>query len=374
MKWKPRVVLILVLIVAFSGCVETEPTATSSPTPTSIPTPTPTPVPQVPTPTPTATPTSTPTPIPTATPTPTPSELNVKISAVHFVNARDDVNGEWVKITNYGSTIVDLTDWELHDEGPNYRYVFPSFQLSPSSSVTIYTGKGTDDDTHLYMGRSSSIWNNDGDTAYLRDKDDNLISQMSAPIATPTPTPTSTPVSTPTPTPTATPTPSPTVTPTPAPTPTPTPTPSPTPTATPTPTPVPTPAPQVVINEFEQNPAGDDAGNEWVELYNPATINVDISGWTLSTTHGTTVTITIPQDTTIPAKGYWVYTHSTQWLDNENESIVLKDSADNEMDRTLTASDDKNNDYCWARSPNGLDTNSDSDWNFQISTQGESNS
>jgi hypothetical protein len=25
----------------------------------------------------------------------------------------------------------------------------------------------------------------------------------------------------------------------------------------------------VMINEFEQNPLGEDAGNEWVELFNP---------------------------------------------------------------------------------------------------------
>ena len=129
-----------------------------------------------------------------------------------------------------------------------------------------------------------------------------------------------------------------------------------------------------MINEFEQNPAGNDSGNEWVELYNPTTINVNISGWTLSTTHGTTLAIIIPQDAIIPADGYWVYTHSKQWLDNKDESIVLRDLDGNEIDRTLTGSDDKDDDYSWARSPDGKDINSDTDWKFQVSTQGDPNS
>ncbi len=94
----------------------------------------------------------------------------------------------------------------------------------------------------------------------------------------------------------------------------------------------------------------------------------------MSTTHGTTVIITIPQDTIISANGYWVYTHSKQWLDNKDESIVLIDQDGNEIDRTLMGSDDKDDKYSWARFPNGKDTNLDTDWKFQVSTQGEPNS
>ncbi|MDD2666061.1 MAG: thermonuclease family protein [Methanocellales archaeon] len=190
------------------------------------------------------------------------------------------------------------------------------------------------------------------------------------PIPTTTNTPTSTPISTPTPTPAPTPV---TSTPTPTLSPTLSPAPKPTPEPTPTASPTPKEMPKIVINEFEQNPDGNDSGNEWVELYNPATINLNISGWTLSTTHGTTSNITIPPDTIIPANGYWVYTHSKQWLDNKDESIVLIDLDGNEMDRTLTGSDDKDDKYSWGRFPNGKDTNLSTDWKFQVSTQGERN-
>ena len=37
----------------------------------------------------------------------------------------------------------------------------------------------------------------------------------------------------------------------------------------------------IVINEWEQNPAGTDTGKEWIELYNPTSQAVNIGGWKL---------------------------------------------------------------------------------------------
>ena len=61
-----------------------------------------------------------------------------------------------------------------------------------------------------------------------------------------------------------------------------------------------TPSTHIVINEFEPNPPGTDNDNEWVELYNPTSANTDVSGWTLTTTHGSTVTITISSGSISP--------------------------------------------------------------------------
>ena len=83
------------------------------------------------------------------------------------------------------------------------------------------------------------------------------------------------------------------------------------------------PSAHIVINEIEQNPAGFDEGHEWVELYNPTTSDVNLDGWKLSPMHGKTVTVTLRE--TIPAKGYFVYTHAEQWLDNDDESVTLRD-------------------------------------------------
>ena len=120
-----------------------------------------------------------------------------------------------------------------------------------------------------------------------------------------------------------------------------------------------------MINEFDLNPAGRDSGSEWVMLYNPSGVEVDISSWTLETTHGKTVTVSIPQGTIMPPRGYWTYIHSRQWLDNEDELIILKDAEGVEVDRTLVARDRDNDNRYWTRYPDGLDTNSDSDWRFR---------
>ncbi len=124
----------------------------------------------------------------------------------------------------------------------------------------------------------------------------------------------------------------------------------------------------IVINEIEQNPYGIDEGNEWVELYNPTTSDVNLDGWKLSTTHGKTVTVTLRG--TIPANGYVIYTHTEQWLDNIGESVTLRDPSLNEVDRTPYVPDNNGTRYSWQRYPNGKDTDSDSDWEFRASTKG----
>ena len=121
----------------------------------------------------------------------------------------------------------------------------------------------------------------------------------------------------------------------------------------------------IVINEFDLNPAGKDAGNEWIVLYNPSEAEIGMSGWTLETTHGKRVTVRIPRDIIMPPKGYWTYIHPKQWLDNEDELIILRDAEGIEIDRTLVAGDTDNDNRYWTRYPDGLDTNSDSDWRFR---------
>jgi len=134
------------------------------------------------------------------------------------------------------------------------------------------------------------------------------------------------------------------------------------------------PTVKVVINEVELNPPGRDEGNEWVELYNPNAFYVDLGGWTLTTTHGITVTVTIPEGTRIPPNGYYVVSYKLQWLDNEDESIILKDKNGVEIDRTPRLSDTLNDDNTWQRIPDGRDTDSPEDWKFRASTKGMANS
>jgi hypothetical protein len=126
----------------------------------------------------------------------------------------------------------------------------------------------------------------------------------------------------------------------------------------------------VVINEVELNPPGSDSGHEWVELYNPTGIDIDISGWIIrSTGGGNTEWINIPGGTIISATGFFCYTHNKQWLDNESEIVILEDSENIEIDRTPSLSDNRDDYNSWTREPNGQDTNSIDDWAFMTSTK-----
>jgi hypothetical protein len=105
---------------------------------------------------------------------------SVYISAINFDapgNDHQNLNGEWVKITNSGPDSVTMTGWRLSDEGNKHVYRFPTFALSSGSGVTVYTGSGMNTATALYMGFKQAVWNNDGDTATLRDSAGNIISQ-----------------------------------------------------------------------------------------------------------------------------------------------------------------------------------------------------
>ncbi len=145
---------------------------------------------------------------------------------------------------------------------------------------------------------------------------------------TPLPTETSTPTRLPTETspptmlPTETPTPFvPTGTPTPRP-PTDTPTPRPpTATRTPTPTPTATPTPPARLNELLATPRRVDWNqdgrindqDEWIELFNPGTTAVNLSGWYLDTGRNT-ARYRLPRGANVPAGGYLVLFRKTSGL------------------------------------------------------------
>ena len=106
----------------------------------------------------------------------------VSVSAAQFDAPGDDrqnLNGEWVRLTNRGEGFVLMAGWTLSDTTGSYPYVFPAFVLMPGSSVTVYSGKGTMNNTALFMGLDEPIWGNTGDTAILKDGSGNIIDQRS---------------------------------------------------------------------------------------------------------------------------------------------------------------------------------------------------
>lgn len=103
------------------------------------------------------------------------SPPKIQITYIEFDPPGNDVEGEFVKIENLGDASVDITQWVLDDRAGN-RFVFPSFILKPKSYVRIWTKSNKNTTTDLYWNHTTSIWNNTGDCAYLRDNQSVLIS------------------------------------------------------------------------------------------------------------------------------------------------------------------------------------------------------
>ena len=78
------------------------------------------------------------------------------------------LNSEWVRIKNSSSThTYTLSGWTVRDKS-GHSYKFGTYALHPGESVTIHTGKGTNTHTNRYWGLTWYVWNNGGDTAYLK--------------------------------------------------------------------------------------------------------------------------------------------------------------------------------------------------------------
>ena len=82
---------------------------------------------------------------------------------------------EWVEFANQGDGPIDFSDYTLKDEA-NHIYQFGGFTLQPGKTVRLFSGNGSNTSTRLYWNLGSdSVWNNDGDTAYLRAPDGSLV-------------------------------------------------------------------------------------------------------------------------------------------------------------------------------------------------------
>lgn len=157
--------------------------------------------------------------------------------------------------------------------------------------------------------------------------------------------------------------------------------------ATPTPTPI---GYGIVINEVFQSA---DNKDEWVELYNSTNAPIDVSGWKISdkNAYDNGNDDTFPSVSPVPENGYAVITTSKgiagiplsaiiitlknakigSGLDTTGDSVVLKNSATNIIDAMSYGTDHTfftspphapAAGKTLSRFPNGLDTNTASDW------------
>jgi endonuclease YncB( thermonuclease family) len=135
-----------------------------------------------------------------------PSQANpIKLWVTWDANGNDgtNLNGEWVRIKNRGSSSISLAGWSVRDSA--YRgmtasdttstlgrgYVFPSGASIPAGgAITVFIGSGTSTSTRFYWNQTASVFENVtastnlGDGAYLFDPDGDLRASMMYPCRT----------------------------------------------------------------------------------------------------------------------------------------------------------------------------------------------
>lgn len=118
----------------------------------------------------------------TATPTgPSEATAPVVVAEIHYDapgNDNENLAGEYVVIENRGESARDLSGWTLADEA-GHVYEFEGVTLAAGATVTVHTGSGTDNATDVFWGQDEALWNNDGDTATLRDASGSVVDRRS---------------------------------------------------------------------------------------------------------------------------------------------------------------------------------------------------
>lgn len=133
-------------------------------------------------------------------------------------------------------------------------------------------------------------------------------------------------------------------------------------------------AQEIVINEVETNPPGDDSvSTEWVELYNPADASVDLGGWEIASTTGQKKALIIPSGTTLGPGEFVTLFHSRLWFSDIAEAVQLRNPDGTVVDQTPAVTDRTGDWNSWQRIYDGYDTDSESDWRFAMQNAGASN-
>jgi hypothetical protein len=85
---------------------------------------------------------------------------------------------EYVEIRNYDSVPIQLQNWTLRDIA-DHIFTFPNYVMQPDEVCRIYTNEVHPESCGFSYGSGSAIWNNGGDTAYLRNGNGTLIDEYS---------------------------------------------------------------------------------------------------------------------------------------------------------------------------------------------------
>lgn len=107
-----------------------------------------------------------------------PPRDSVKIVAILYnppgADSGQKLRLELVILKNTGKHAVQLKDWTVSDKD-DHEYTFKRVSLKKGDSITLHTGKGKDNNKHVYWDRKNQVWDNDRDTAFLHNDKYKLV-------------------------------------------------------------------------------------------------------------------------------------------------------------------------------------------------------
>jgi micrococcal nuclease len=100
---------------------------------------------------------------------------------------RNNVNGEYLRVANISGEPRSLKGYTLHD-ADRQVFALPDLVVPPAHTVRIHSGKGQDardpaQALALYVGSDRPLWNNDADSAILKDPKGQLVDRADHPKA-----------------------------------------------------------------------------------------------------------------------------------------------------------------------------------------------
>ena len=104
----------------------------------------------------------------------TESQYNITIDYIEYDPEGNEVDGEYLIITNHDNYNINMEGWYLQDEAARTAYEF-NYTLDVDTSIRVYTGSGEDNETALFWGWYQGIWNNGGDMAILQDENGLMV-------------------------------------------------------------------------------------------------------------------------------------------------------------------------------------------------------
>jgi hypothetical protein len=112
------------------------------------------------------------------------TQVSLEVVADAPGNDNQNLNGEFVGITNTSGSTLDLSRWTICDAAAHCYTFAGEALLPPGQTLRVYTGAGQRDSVSYYMNRRQAVWNNDRDVATLTNPSGNIVASYSYP-ATP---------------------------------------------------------------------------------------------------------------------------------------------------------------------------------------------